>query len=315
METLWQIAQRINTDRCLISFDEPMRNHTTFRIGGPADLYLRPRSRIALRDIYMTLKASRVPFILLGGGSNILVGDKGFRGAVIDTSFLSSIATEPSVQNSQETCLVAECGAQISALCEEALVQELSGIENFYGMPGSVGGAIYMNARCYEEDISSRLRTIEYIDISGETRSCDASSLPWAYKHSPFVRGEPLFGSLILGATFLVQPSDYDTISRQMRMRLVDRMQKHHFDFPSAGSMFKNNRAFGKPSGKILHELGLRGFRIGDAAICRGHANIFVNLGNATAKDMRALIAHAQAVALAATGLRLEPEVLFLGEF
>ncbi len=291
-----------------------MRVHTTFRIGGPADLYVKPRSLRALAEALDRLRNSGLPVFLLGGGANILVGDGGIRGAVIDTGLVSSIYPVPD-QGRGQILLYAECGAAVSLLCEEALARGLSGLENFYGMPGSVGGAIHMNARCYEDDISSHIDEIRYIDAVGSLQKAAAASLPWSYKRSSFMEGESLADSTVGAATFILMPDDPRTIAGRMRARLADRMQKHHFDYPSAGSMFKNNRAFGKPTGKILHELGLRGYRIGDAAISSWHANIFINLGSATARDMRALIGHAQAAALAATGWQLEPEVLFVGEF
>ncbi len=323
-----------------------MRDHTTFKIGGPADLYIIPRSLKALSSTLAALKSAQTHPFLLGGGANILVSDSGIRGAVVDTALLASIQIVPP-QGSGTSCnaensasieftgveegapvevphgedraptefLRAECGVQISTICEEALTRGLSGLENFYGMPGSVGGAVFMNARCYEEDIASRIESIEYFDVHGNLSSVQASSLSWAYKRSPFMVGGSLAGCVVGAATFRLAPDNQLKIAARMRERLADRMRKHHFDAPSAGSMFKNNREFGKPTGKILHELGLRGYRIGDAAISRWHANIFINLGNASAKDMRALILHAQALAFAATGRRLEPEVLFVGEF
>ena len=296
-----------------------MRAHTTFRIGGPADLYVRPRTLEALAMTIRTLKAASIPIFLFGGGANILVGDKGIRGAVIDTGLLSSVSAKALPDG--HTCLSAECGVQVSTLCEEALIRGLSGLENFYGMPGSVGGAIYMNARCYEDDISQHIQEIEYIkggdspqEVSGLCRVV-VNTLPWAYKHSPFMAGEPLANAIVGAADFLLFPDAPQSIAPRMRERLANRLHKHHFDYPSAGSTFKNNRNFGKPTGKILDELGLRGYRVGDAAISPWHANIFVNLGNATALDMRTLIEHAQSVALATMGLHLELEILFVGEF
>lgn len=311
METLWQIAQKINTEQCSVAFDEPMSTHTTFRIGGPADLFLTPRSVEALASILMLLRSAGIPVFLLGGGANILVADQGIRGAVIDTSMLSSIRREAP----DSTILYAECGVPISTLCTEALVQGLSGLENFYGMPGSVGGAIYMNARCYEDDISLHINEITAISPTGEIASLPARAMRWSYKCSPFMPKGALAGYIIAAGRFSLAAGEPLQIAGRMRSRMEDRMHKHHFDYPSAGSMFKNNRDFGKPTGKILHELGLRGYRIGNAAISPWHANIFINLGGATAHDMRALILHAQAVVLAATGWKLEPEVLFVGEF
>ncbi len=314
MEKLWQIVQKINTEQCSVTLDESMRAHTTFKIGGPADLYVRPRSIRALAEVLRMLRNAAIPVFLLGGGSNILVGDKGIRGAVIDTGLISSMYPVSSLKGGR-VLLYAACGASVPLLCEEALARGLSGLENFYGMPGSVGGAVYMNARCYDDEISSHLDEIWHIDATGTIRKVAAASLSWSYKRSPFMPGETLADSTVGAATFILTPDNPQAIAARMRARLADRMQKHHFDYPSAGSMFKNNRVFGEPTGKILHELGLRGYRIGDAAISPWHANIFVNLGSATARDMRALIEHAQEVAFAARGWHLEPEVLFVGEF
>lgn len=311
METLWQIAQKINTEQCSVTFDEPMSAHTTFRIGGPADLFLKPRSVEALASVLTLLRSARIPVFLLGGGANILVADQGIRGAVIDTCLLSSVRSDASNSN----IIYAECGASVSTLCTEALVQGLSGLENFYGMPGSIGGAIYMNARCYEDDISLHINEITAISPTGELVSLPARTMQWSYKRSPFMRKGAFAGYIVAAGRFSLEPGEPLQIAARMRSRMEDRMHKHHFDYPSAGSMFKNNRNFGKPTGKILHELGLRGYRIGNAAISPWHANIFINLGGATARDMRALILHAQAVVLAATGWKLEPEVLFVGEF
>lgn len=319
METLWQIAQKINTEQCSVTFNEPMSAHTTFRIGGPADIFLKPRSVEALASVLTILKSARVPVFLLGGGANILVADQGIRGAVIDTCLLSSVRVlESSSKNatpSSSSRIYAECGASVSTLCLEALVQNLSGLENFYGMPGSVGGAIYMNARCYEDDISLHINEITAINPEGEIVSLPARTMQWSYKRSPFMRGGAFAGYIVAAGWFSLEQGEPLQIAARMRSRMEDRMHKHHFDYPSAGSIFKNNRDLGKPTGKILHELGLRGYRIGNAAISPWHANIFINLGGATARDMRALILHAQAVVLAATGWKLEPEVLFIGEF
>ncbi len=291
-----------------------MTRHTTFRIGGPADLFLRPRTLKSLAEVIGTLSQHAVPWIVIGGGANILVGDRGIRGAVIDTSLLASVWIEQG-ESHKTQFLVAECGSSINALCEEALIAGLTGLEAFYGMPGTVGGAVFMNARCYEEDISSHLFSLTAISPIGTMDRIDPSMLSWAYKISPFQTGGTHAGWTVATAVFLLHSSDHNQIACRMREKVVDRFSKHHFDHPSAGSVFKNNRAFGKPTGKILDELGLRGYRIGDAMISPWHANIFINAGHARARDMKALIEFAQNEALSRMGFQLEPEILFLGEF
>lgn len=315
MKNLWQIAQKINTDHCSISFDEPMKEHTTFRIGGPADLFIRPRSILAFKEVLELLQIENVPFFILGGGANILVGDKGIRGAVIDTSLLSSIMHLKQKNKNDPILLYAECGVPLITLCEEAQVCGLSGLENFYGMPGSLGGSIYMNARCYEDDISTHIQDLTIIDNQGRFKILPASAQSWSYKRSPFMPGGELESFIICAASFRLISDDPKKIAERMCFRMRDRMQKRHFNFPSAGSMFKNNHDFGKPTGKILDELGLRNYRVGNALISPWHANIFVNIGEASARDMKELIEYAQKVVHNATGFCLEPEVLFVGEF
>jgi UDP-N-acetylmuramate dehydrogenase len=215
-----------------------------------------------------------------------------------------------------------EAGCSVDNICLEFLARGLGGLENFFGMPGSLGGALYMNARCYEQDIAPSVREILALSPQG-----NLSILPpdpsgprgpagqWAYKVSPFQPSGLYAGWTIVSARLAAQPSDGARLASIMRSRHLDRIAKGHYAYPSAGSMFKNNRNFGVPSGVLIDRLGLKGFRIGDAAISKHHANIFVNLGAAKAADMRSLIELVQEKVLASSGFLLEPEVLQVGEF
>ncbi|MDH7483864.1 MAG: UDP-N-acetylmuramate dehydrogenase [Spirochaetales bacterium] len=303
-----------------------MSRHTTFCIGGPADLYLVPLTMEAFASSIELCNQYGVPWFLLGAGANILVGDRGIRGAVIDTSALADISvnetdlangtacTAETVREPQ-VCLHAQTGVRIDTLAEEALIHGLDGLAHFYGMPGSVGGAIFMNARCYEHDIAEHLTAAAIIRPDGRIEYINPSDYAWSYKRSPFQDGGPLHGCALASASFQLPRGDRLMIAKTMREKLADRRVKHHFDYPSAGSVFKNNRSFGKPTGKLLDELGLRGRRIGNAAVSPWHANIFVNLGGATAREMRALIESTEELVFRSTGWQLEREVLFLGEF
>ena len=288
--------------------NEPIASHTTFRIGGPADLFIKPRSATELGRIIAFLAAEGIPRFILGGGANILVGDRGIRGAVLDLSGLAW------AQVSDRT-ITAGAGLSVDRLCEEALSCEYEGIENFYGMPGSLGGAIYMNARCYDKDFSDSLDAIDIVSPSGELVTVHPEPGQWEYKKSPFQPGGTWEDCIITGARFTLIQGKAEKMAGIMRSRRLDRMAKGHYRLPSAGSVFKNNRTFGRPTGAILDSLGLKGTRIGDAAVSAWHANIFVNEGKATAADMRALIEKSMNMALSAYGYRLEPEVLFVGEF
>lgn len=308
METLGQIAQKINIDPGRLRLDEPMRLHTSFRIGGPADLFLEPADLPGLSRSLEVLRAEGVPTFVIGGGANLLVGDRGLRGAVVSLERLDRMGP----RNGE---LWAEAGTPVDLLCEECLALGRSGLEDFYGMPGSLGGSLFMNARCYEKDFSAVAGEILAISPQGRLESLSPPPASWSYKASPFQRGGMYEGWVIAAAALRLGSGDGAKIAAVMRSRRLDRTAKGHYAWPSAGSMFKNDRSFGRPTGAILDALGFRGRRIGDAAVSPLHANIFVNLGRAKASDVRALVDLASQAALEAYGFKLEPEVRFVGEF
>jgi UDP-N-acetylmuramate dehydrogenase len=299
-----------------------MSLHTTFRIGGPAEAFVRPADPESAATLLAAASSEGIPLLFLGGGANILVGDKGVRGLVMDTSALRSLRLEAGIQggSGEGPILVAGAGLSVDDLCLEALARGLAGLEDFFGMPGSVGGSAYMNARCYEREMSQLLAYVVSADARGSARRrpVSAAAGDWSYKRSPYQRGGEAAGELILEAAFRLARADDGAAARAarvMRERRADREAKGHYRLPSAGSVFKNDRALGAPTGKLLDGLGLRGRRIGDAMVSPWHANIFVNAGSATAEDMRALIELARAEARARIGCELEPEVLMAGEF
>ncbi len=307
MATVREFLEKINIDAAL-AFDEPLSAHTTFLIGGPADAWVEPRTEAALAALVAALRGSGLPWVALGGGANVLASDSGFRGVVVSTRGLASIRREGKL-------LRAGAGTRVTELVAAAVDSSLAGLEFAAGLPGSVGGAVYMNARCYDREIADALSTVRRLDPDGSIREEAIERGEWAYKRTPFMAGGALEGSVVLGASFRLEPGDGAALAARARELESDRRAKGHFDHPCAGSMFKNDRAFGRPSGKILDELGFRGRRIGDAAVSEKHANIFVNLGAARAADMKALVDSARAAALEAYGFVLEPEVVFLGDF
>ncbi len=324
-----------------------MSLHTSFGIGGPAEAFARPEDAAAAVELAAAAKRKGIPLFVLGGGANVLVGDRGVRGIVMDCARLAWTRME-------EGFLAAGAGLSMESCCLEALAKGLGGLEDFAGMPGSVGGAVFMNARCYGAEMSSVLEWVASADEEGRvTRrpvaavaapavaapavaapAVAASAAPastaasearvlsvakeWSYKRSPYQQGGEAAGELILEAAFRLEPADdaaVTRIARVMRERRADREVKGHYRLPSAGSVFKNDRGFGAPTGVLLDRLGLRGKRIGDAMVSPWHANIFVNAGDATASDMRELIELAQREARASLGVDLEPEILMVGEF
>jgi UDP-N-acetylmuramate dehydrogenase len=318
--TVRDFLEKINI-RAEVTWHEPMALHSTFKIGGPADAFVRPADPGSAAALLSATRAEGIPLFVLGGGANILVGDGGIRGIVLDTSSLRSLRTEPSRGQSPggPTILAAGAGLSIDELCLEALAAGLGGLEDFSGMPGTVGGAVYMNARCYEREMSQVLAwTASAACARGGGARRPVAARDWSYKRSPFQAGGGAAGELVLEAAFrLTRLSDEGAArtARVMRERRADREAKGHYRLPSAGSVFKNDRSFGAPTGKLLDGLGLRGKRIGDAMVSAWHANIFVNAGGATAADMRSLIELAQREARERLGIALESEVLMVGEF
>jgi UDP-N-acetylmuramate dehydrogenase len=281
-----------------------MSRHTSFRIGGPADLYVAPGSAAEVAGITAACARESLPCFLLGGGTNILVSDKGIRGVVVDLSGLAGCDVE-------DTLVSARCGTPISEAAELARDRGLSGLEFAYSLPGSVGGAVWMNARCYDRQMSDLLEYVEVMDRQGAVQRERIDPAQWAYKLSPFQAD----GRVILAAGMRLAPGDGTAISAAMEEHRADRVRKGHFLHPCAGSVFKNNRAFGAPTGKIIDSLGLKGLRVGDAQIAPFHGNIIINTGNAAAQDVLSLILLMEEEVEKRLGFRLEREVILAGEW
>jgi UDP-N-acetylmuramate dehydrogenase len=313
MPTLREFIQKINI-RAGVTWEEPLSLHTTFRMGGPAEAFVRPEDAASASALNAAARAEGIPIFVLGGGANVLVGDKGIRGIVMDSSNLRSVYIE-----AESGLLVAGAGLSMDELCLEALARGSGGLEDFAGLPGSVGGAVFMNARCYDREMSQVLAWVSSADDRGRiAHRAAGEGGDWYYKHSPYQPGGSSGGELILEAAFRLTPADDDAaarIARVMRERRADREAKGHYRMPSAGSVFKNDRSLGAPTGALLDRLGLRGRRIGDAMVSPWHANIFVNAGSATAADMRELIELARGEARERLGIELELELLMVGEF
>lgn len=285
-----------------VSFDEPLSLHTSFRVGGPADVYVVPEDADGIAMVLRAAVAQGIPVFVLGGGANILVSDQGIRGIVLDLRRIAHIAI-----NDGE--LVAGAGYGMSDAAAYAAARGYSGPDFLYSMPGSVGGSVWMNARCYGTSISDVLRWATLIHPDGTRTRYEPAPEEFAYKKSPFQTRR----AVIYEASFSLKQEELEVITARMREIESDRRSKGHFDAPSAGSVFKNNRSFGKPTGKIIDELGLKGHQIGGARISPLHGNIIVNTGTATAADILALVRYVETTVEAATGFRLEREVIPVG--
>ena len=293
---------------------EVLAPYTTFRIGGPADLFYEPRTADELAHAIVAARELGIPFFLLGLGANILIGDQGFRGLVIRNQARG-------IEVLLETGRVrAESGAVVHPdLIDAAIAHGLSGLEHYVGIPSTVGGALWQNLH-FLSPSPARERTMfiaevthdaEILTLAGERRTVGADYFEFGYDTS-VLHHRP---DVVLAATFQLTPDDPARLRRIAEENLDWRRERHPpLDTePSAGSIFKKIEGIG--AGRLIDQCGLKGTRIGGAMVTHRHANIFINTGGATAADVRALIAHVQEVVEARTGYRLEPEISFVGEF
>lgn len=289
-------------ENCLSN--ELLSRHTTFKIGGPAKNFLLPSTVDELTKAIEDCRSKNEAFYILGGGSNLVFSDDGFPGTILCTKNLNSISAEGNLV----TC---QAGVTVSTFTSFAKNQGLSGFETFAGLPGTIGGAVFMNARCFEVEIADILVSASYLDLKDLTvKNYAFDAAHWAYKKSPFNDGT----KLVLSATFKASENSVSSqaIEEKNRFYINERKSKGHFEFPSAGSVFKNNHDFGKPSGKIIDEAGLKGFAIGGAKVADFHGNFIINTGNATAADVKALVEYVKKVVFEKYGFALEEEIIFL---
>ena len=277
--------------------NEPLAAHCTFKIGGPAQLFVQPQTEQQLCSAAALCKEQAVRYYLLGNGSNILFADEGFAGAVIDISALGSdIAVEGNT-------LTAGAGVRLAVLCRAALEHGLSGLEFAYGIPGTVGGAVYMNAGAYGGEMKDVLTVVRYLTAEGEIVQASAAELDLSYRHSIFEEN----GGCILSAQFALQPGNAADIRAKMDELMAKRADKQPLDKPSAGSTFK--RPAGAFAAALIDQCGLRGFRHGGAAVSDKHCGFVVNLGGATCADVLALCDEVRAIVKEKTGYELEKEI------
>ena len=282
--------------------NEPMSAHTTFRIGGPADMFVSVRSISEVRELIKAAKETMTPFMVIGNGSNMLVSDKGIRGLVIHIGKdLSDISVSGNI-------ITAQAGALMSKVASEALRAELTGFETLSGIPGSLGGGPFMNAGAYGGEIKNVVKSVTYIDESGEIYTVSNEECKFSYRHSIFCDG----GKYILSAELELKKGDPSEIKAAMDDYNNRRKEKQPLSMPSAGSTFK--RPEGYFAGRLIEDCGLKGYRVGGAMISDLHAGFVVNTGNATASDVMTLIDDVRDMVRKKFGVELEPEVRLIGE-
>ena len=285
-----------------IFLDEPMSRHTTFKIGGPADCLLFPASVEEVTEIFKQIHAWDMPFTVLGNGSNVLVLDRGIRGVVIK---LNSPYAQVRCEGER---IFASAGALLADVSKYAAAEELSGLEFAVGIPGSIGGAVFMNAGAYDGEIQNVVAAVTAVDAEGEVIRYDREMLAFGYRHSIFQDN----GQVICEVELILKKGESQSIEEKMGTLTEKRESRQPLEMPSAGSTFK--RPSGYFAGTLIENTDLKGFRVGGAQISTKHAGFVVNAGNATAADVLHLIEEVQKKVYEKHGVRLYPEVRMIGD-
>lgn len=285
-----------------IKFNEPMKSHTSFKIGGPADVLIEPNEIDLIIKVINWAKAREIPVFVFGLGTNLLVKDKGIRGIAIK---LGNNLNKITVNDTQ---IEAEAGARLSVLAKQALYHSLTGLEFAEGIPGSFGGAIVMNAGAYDGEMKDVLQNVTAISPEGEFKEFSLEEMQLGYRQSIFQTN----GYYVLQGTIKLQKGNQEEIRTKMQGFAQSRREKQPLEFPNAGSTFK--RPTGYYVGPLLQELGLKGFTIGGAQVSTKHAGFIINTGSATAQDVLDLISYIQEKVLDRYGVVLEPELKIVGE-
>lgn len=280
---------------------EPMSNHTTYKIGGRVDYYVYPDSELALVQLIRVLKEENIPYYVLGRGSNLLFHDSDFHGAIINLDkTLNNYYFEP------DGTLCAQAGCSIINLAIEAMKHSFTGLEFASGIPGSLGGCLFMNAGAYKSDLAAVLEQVCVLKDDNLVW-IDKEDLDYSYRHSTFQKHRDL---TIVAGRLKLESADQDSIRQLMNSRHQRRVDSQPLDKPCAGSVFRNPKQM--PAWKVIDGLGLRGMQIGGAKISEKHSNFIVNEGSATAEDVHALIEHIKELAMEKYGIEMITEVEYL---
>ena len=296
-----QMIQIIDKERVLI--DEPMKKHTTFRVGGNADYFVMPRTTQEVQQVVALCKNENLPYYILGNGSNLLVGDKGYRGVIIQ------IYKEMNQITVEGECIRAQAGALLSKVGSVALEAELTGFEFAAGIPGAVGGAVVMNAGAYGGEMKDILASATVLTEDGTILTLTNDELELGYRTSIIAKKN----YIVLEAEYQLQRGDKTEIRAKMDELKKQRVTKHPLEYASAGSTFK--RPEGYFAGKLIQDAGLRGFQVGGAQVSEKHCGFVINKGDATAADIVELMNQVSEKVYQEFGVTLEPEVKRLGEF
>lgn len=284
-----------------IKIDEKLSEYVNFKVGGPADILLIPNSKEQVIKSIKICKENNIPFYLIGNGSNILVRDGGFRGVVLSLKNVKNIYVDGEK-------IEAECGVMLKEVSDKAIENSLTDFEFACGIPGTIGGAVFMNAGAYDGEISKVIESAEVIDENCNIIRLSREELDFGYRSSLVMKK----GYTVLSAVFKLEKGQVKTIKELIEDLTNKRESKQPLEYPSAGSTFK--RPTGYFAGKLIQDAGLKGYSIGGAAVSEKHSGFVINKGNATAKDITDLIKHIQDEVKKQFGVDLHPEVRIIGE-
>ena len=287
--------------------NEPMKNHTTFRIGGPADIFVCPKTEEGLIRGLKWCREKKISFYVIGNGSNLLVGDKGFRGVVFQVcKNLDFVETEITPSG---ICVRAGAGVMLAKLARDVSARGYTGFEFATGIPGTLGGAVTMNAGAYGGEMKQVLVSVRAVNMVGEVLEISLKDLELGYRTSR-IQKEAL---IVLSAVLKFARGDAEAILEQVEELSRQRKEKQPLEYPSAGSTFK--RPEGYFAGKLIQDAGLKGYRVGDAMVSEKHSGFVINAGAATASQVRQLMQDVDAIVYEKFQVHLEPEVRMIGEF
>ncbi len=286
-----------------ILLDEPMKEHTTFRVGGPADVFVIPETVDEVKAVIAAAKEEDIPYYIVGNGSNLLVGDQGFRGMIVQIYKNMNAITYADGE------ITAQAGALLSTIAKVAVNHERAGFEFASGIPGTLGGAVTMNAGAYGGEMKHVLKNATVLTKEGEVITISVEELELGYRKSVIIDK----GYVVLEAVIALEAGDKEAILAKMNEHTVARKTKQPLEYPSAGSTFK--RPTGYFAGKLIQDAGLRGYTVGGAQVSEKHCGFVINKGDATAKDIVTLMKDVNDKVVAEFGVPLEPEVKMIGEF
>lgn len=284
-----------------IRYNEPMKNHTSFKVGGPADVFITPRTYDEISNLIKFFKEKKVPYIVMGNGSNLLIKDGGLRGAVICLTELNKVYVE-------ENRLFAQTGVLLACASNEALRNNLKNFEFASGIPGTIGGAVTMNAGAYGPEIKDVIECAEVMDMNGEIFTLNAEELQLSYRNSII----QMNNYIVLNAVFKLENGNYNDIKNRMDELNKRRSDKQPLNFPSGGSTFK--RPEGHFAAKLIEDSGLKGVRLGGAMVSEKHSGFIINYENSTAQDILNLIHEVQKIVNEKYEIKLETEIKIMGE-